>query len=453
MEQGGPELRDVRVQEIQILRQWRVSGNIDWLTESIKQNGLLHPISLTTELHLVAGWHRLEAFRRLGRVTIPAFILRQESLASNMLSIDENLVRKELTALERADLLYERKRIYEILHPDTRRGGDRGNQHTGGKKRQTAESAFFQGAKVWSGRSSRTVRQYIQISRLLTAEAKEAIRGTRLEDSISDLGKVARLSPAGQASVANQLRVYPAMPLRRAVEAFHRDQLQGHSARTLHPEMIRLIHGDFRDVGHEVEDDSASLILTDPPYRAEALPLFHDLGALAARALKPGGSLFCMVAAAHLPEILHALSAHLHYQWTCVHVQGGPGTIVYARRVCSAHKLLLWYVKGKYQGAPFTDVIFGPGPDKRFHPWGQSQDAFDVLVDRYTEPMDLVVDPFLGGGTTGAAAIKLGRRFLGIEINTEALARAKGRLGSDPHSVPKQADVHHGCGEWHLGSP
>ena len=143
MEQGGPELRDVRVQEIQILRQWRVPGNIDWLTESIKQHGLLHPISLTTEFHLVAGWHRLEAFRRLGRVTIPAFILRQESLASNMLSIDENLVRKELTALERADLLYERKRIYEILHPDTRRGGDRviSTQAERSGKRQNLPSA------------------------------------------------------------------------------------------------------------------------------------------------------------------------------------------------------------------------------------------------------------------------------------------------------------------------
>jgi ParB family chromosome partitioning protein len=424
------ELRNVRLDEILVMRQWRVPGNIDWLTESIAQHGLLHPISITSELHLVAGWHRLEAFRRLGRATIPAFILDQGSLGANMLAIDENLVRKELTALERADLLNERKQLYEVLHPDTRCGGDRGNQHTGGKKRQTAESAFCLSAKVWSGQSSRTVRQYILVSRRLTPDAKQAIRGTKLEDSITELGKIARLAPAIQLGVAYELQRNSGTSVRRALENFNRDRQHAPCSELLPSEMVRLILGDFRHVGQEVQDGSVSLVLTDPPYSTEALPLFNDLGAFAARVLRPGGSMLCMVAATHLPLILQALTEHLTYQWTCVYVQGGPGTIVHARRVCSAHKLFVWFVKGKYEGHPFTDVIFGPGPDKRFHPWGQSQDAFDLLIERYTKPMELVVDPFLGGGTTGAAAQKLGRRFVGIEINTQSLESARIRTGA-----------------------
>lgn len=430
MEQRGIELRDVRLEDIQVLRQWRIPGNTDWLSESIAQHGLLHPISVTRELHLVAGWHRLEAFRRLGRGTIPAFILDHGLLAANMLAIDENLVRKELTALERADLLFERKQLYEVLYPDTRRGGDRGNQHTGGKKRQTAESAFCLSARVWSGQSSRTVSHYIQVSRRLTLEAKQAIRGTRLEDSITELGKVARLAPDIQSGVAAEIRRDPASSVRRALEAFTRGRQTDSYPETLPTEMVRLIHGDFRHAGYEVGDCSASLVLTDPPYSTDALPLFSGLGAFAARTLRPGGSLFCLIAATHLPEILNALAVHLTYHWTCVHVQGGPGTIVHGRRVCSAHKLLVWFVKGKYGGHPFTDVLFGPGPDKRFHPWGQSQDAFDLLIERYTEPMDIVIDPFLGGGTTGAAAKQLGRRFVGFEINDESLKRARIRISS-----------------------
>jgi hypothetical protein len=430
MDHDNIELRNVRLDEINVRRQWRVPGNIEWLTESIAQHGLLHPISVTSELQLVAGWHRLEAFRRLERITIPAFILDHGSISANMLAIDENLVRKELTALERADLLNERKQLYEVLHPDTRRGGDRGNQHTGGKKRQTAESAFCLSAKVWSGQSSRTVRQYILVSRRLTSEARQVIRGTRLEDSITELGKIARLAPAIQSEVADELRRNPGTSVRRSLESFNRDRQQSPRFGLLPSEMVRLIHGDFRHAGQQVQEGSVSLVLTDPPYSTEALPLFHDLGEFASRVLRPGGSLFCMIAATHLPQILQALMAHLTYQWTYVHVQGGPGTIVHCRRVCSAHKLLVWFVKGKYVGPPFTDVIFGSGPDKRFHPWGQSRDAFDLLIDRYTAPTDLVADPFLGGGTTGVAARQLGRRFIGFERDAVSLKIASNRICS-----------------------
>jgi DNA modification methylase len=45
-----------------------------------------------------------------------------------------------------------------------------------------------------------------------------------------------------------------------------------------------------------------------------------------------------------------------------------------------------------------------------------------------SEPGDLVLDPFLGSGTTAEVALKMGRRFLGIELNPEYVEIARRRL-------------------------
>lgn len=40
----------------------------------------------------------------------------------------------------------------------------------------------------------------------------------------------------------------------------------------------------------------------------------------------------------------------------------------------------------------------------------------EIIAD-FTQPGDLICDPFMGSGTTGVAAVRAGRRFVGIELN------------------------------------
>ena len=59
------------------------------------------------------------------------------------------------------------------------------------------------------------------------------------------------------------------------------------------------------------------------------------------------------------------------------------------------------------------------------------------MVRNSTDIADIVLDPFMGGGTTGVAAVKLGRKFVGIEIEPKYFDIACRRV----EEATKQADL------------
>ena len=93
---------------------------VQQLMESIGSVGLLQPIGIRADGLLVYGYHRLEACRRLGWVEVPVVIVEGDDLLVELAEIDENLVRNELSVLERAEQLLRRKEIYERLYPEAR---------------------------------------------------------------------------------------------------------------------------------------------------------------------------------------------------------------------------------------------------------------------------------------------------------------------------------------------
>lgn len=78
------------------------------------------------------------------------------------------------------------------------------------------------------------------------------------------------------------------------------------------------------------------------------------------------------------------------------------------------------------------------GAEMKQHPAQKPISVMRWLVNAVTRAGELVCDPFVGSGTTGIAALQLGRRFHGIENNAEYLAVAKGRIATygrvlEPH--------------------
>jgi len=73
------------------------------------------------------------------------------------------------------------------------------------------------------------------------------------------------------------------------------------------------------------------------------------------------------------------------------------------------------------------------------HPTQKPLDLVEYLVKTYTNEGDVILDPFMGSGTTGIAAKNLGRDFIGIEIFQEYFDIAKQRI--DNAQPPAQQEL------------
>ena len=206
---------------------------------------------------------------------------------------------------------------------------------------------------------------------------------------------------------------------------------------------VRLYVSGIADASQHVEAESVDFIVTDPPYPREYLHVYSELSQFAKHALKPGGSLLCMVGQSYLPEVIAMLADVLDYRWTLAYLTpGGQATQLWERKVNTFWKPILWFTKGESNGDWIGDVANSKvnDNDKRHHHWGQSESGMFHLMERFLLPNQTVCDPFLGGATTGVCAIELKCRFIGLDIDADCIAKSTTRLAN----ILSRGDQH-GC--------
>lgn len=109
----------IPVQNIKVNNPYlRFNTNIDELKESIKTVGLINPIVINKENKLIAGGRRFSALKDLGWDEVPCIRVDEEGLKEELISIDENLVRQNLSDVELENCLRRGKEIYETLYPE-----------------------------------------------------------------------------------------------------------------------------------------------------------------------------------------------------------------------------------------------------------------------------------------------------------------------------------------------
>lgn len=190
-------------------------------------------------------------------------------------------------------------------------------------------------------------------------------------------------------------------------------------------------HGDMRELGERIASDSVDLILTDPPYPEEFLPLFSELSVLAHRILKPGGLCLVYSGQIFLPEVMGRLCIALEYAWTFAIRHSGGNQRIFKMNVNTGWKPVIAFYKPPLSiwWDSFIDVVSG-GREKDLHEWQQAESEAAYFIEHLTLPGQVVVDPFCGSGTVLKAAKDLNRQYQGIELDPEYVARASRRLTS-----------------------
>lgn len=82
---------------------------------------------------------------------------------------------------------------------------------------------------------------------------------------------------------------------------------------------------------------------------------------------------------------------------------------------------------------------YGVEREDRWHPTPKPLPLMLDLVESFTDPDDVVLDPFMGSATTGAACYRLGRRFIGVERDAGHFATGRQRMLAEERGLPLRA--------------
>lgn len=185
-----------------------------------------------------------------------------------------------------------------------------------------------------------------------------------------------------------------------------------------------------------IDDNSVDLCICDPPWGKVSASVCEGISKVAASKLRDGGSLLVLVGGSYLPDVIDALSSadrRLRYHWllSCPLPQGSPASVSYLK-VQTKVRLILWYVKGTYNGDIISDYIDRPNSDsstdKEFHEWSAPDDLVFELIRRYTDSGNVVADFTIGAGTTAVCSVLAGRRFVGSDIDEDAVKTTISRV-------------------------
>lgn len=225
----------------------------------------------------------------------------------------------------------------------------------------------------------------------------------------------------------------------------------------------KIIQGDCLSVLRGVPDRSIDLILTDPPYgidflstwtdnhdkiendkMSDWLPLMKDFLIEAKRILTDTGCCCCCCGGGGKKPVtaLFTIEAIKHFHLIQTLVWRKFIGLGWRYRPSYENILILSKSKDKYNfydtSKKCSNVIESINqdiPQEGEHPTKKPVELMARLIAIHSKTDDIILDPFLGSGTTAVACKTLSRRFIGIELSEKYCEIARKRLANIPEAL------------------
>ena len=418
---------------------------------SIEEIGQQEPIGVK-DGQIFDGRNRLRACRELG--IEPRFFELGDDVDPLKYVLAKNLARRHLDASQRAVIAYK-------LSAWSKPGGDRRSE---AYRKGVDQSAILpdgftqeQSAKLLAV-SPRSVRQAGKVisedSPVVPAlrHAVEAAGERRV--NVSDAAKVVDQPAAVQEQALDRVLRGASKTISSAVRQIQREAMEATEAEALESnlakpvdETITLHRSSVSDLSELVAPASVDAIITNPPNNPQDLPVYSDLAAFAAHALKPDGVMVVMNNAMLLPQVLEGLN-HPDLKWISefdlqhqrVSVGGVAPYWISLRR-----RSLLIYGKPGFKLNGVDNVIALPTSDELPEEQLRRQwldMAMALIVERFVRPGQVVCDPIpLDKASSALAVRKHGCYFIGADKDEVNLERIKRSLARDEGDVRSESNL------------
>ena len=224
--------------------------------------------------------------------------------------------------------------------------------------------------------------------------------------------------------------------------------------------MINLLKGDCLELLKTLENESVDALITYPPYNIARKNNFKSMGragidfgdwdkgfdltswiAVAVSKIKKGGNVVIFTDWKNITLIVEELEKNECVVKDMIRIEkSNPIPRNRDRRFITDYEVAVYGVKkgGKWTfnrhletyERPLIKTKVTPKSEKieKGHPTQKNIETMEWLIERLTNEGDIVLDPFMGSGTTGVACQNLNRDFIGCELSDEYFEMAQKRL-------------------------
>jgi len=404
-------------------------SEFETLSADIADRGtVLVPIVVDEHFIIIDGEHRLRGAIKAGLKAVPIQV--RPGLTEDekwQMAEDLNLHRRHLTQAQIQEIIAENREKLPQLALKLRQEGNslRKISETLGVSHQQVQNLIEQETSVNN----------------LTPELPEQIKGKDGKQhpakkpfiSVNTAKELQRAVSACQTAGVENLpgKHLELKRVERIARESENNRLRQQEMQDYRNGSVELLLGDFEARGHDIEDNSVHLIMTDLPYEQKALPLWEQLSQLASLKLQPGGVLISYSGCLYLPEVIDGLGKHLTYLWMAAIYHSGAKKKIYPVGLTQGWKPLLIYYKPPLNVYwPTILDIYSGGEEKSDHEWQQSASEALHYIRAFCPPNGTLLDPCMGSGTSVIAGLQsgLGLRCIGIEIDKAAFATAEQRI-------------------------